>query len=42
MGETTGITWTDATFNPWWGCTKVSPGCTHCYADAFAKRGCAR
>lgn len=26
------------TFNPWWGCTKVSPGCTHCYAESFAKR----
>lgn len=36
--ETTKISWTDATFNPWWGCTKVSPGCTHCYADTFAKR----
>lgn len=27
MGETTGISWTDATFNPWEGCAKVSPGC---------------
>lgn len=26
------------TFNPWWGCTKVSPGCVHCYAESFAKR----
>ena len=25
-------------FNPWWGCTKVSPGCEHCYAEAFDKR----
>lgn len=32
MAETTGIAWTDATFNPWIGCTRVSPGCDHCYA----------
>ena len=32
MAETSGISWTDATFNPWIGCTKVSPGCDHCYA----------
>lgn len=32
------IEWTDFTFNPWWGCTKVSPGCDHCYAETFAKR----
>lgn len=32
MGEVTGIAWTDHTFNPWIGCTKVSPGCAHCYA----------
>jgi len=38
MGRETGISWTDATFNPWWGCTKVSPGCDHCYAEAFDKR----
>jgi len=38
MGETTGISWTDHTFNPWWGCTKVSPGCDNCYAEAFDKR----
>jgi protein gp37 len=31
MGETTGIQWTDRTYNPWMGCTKVSPGCAHCY-----------
>jgi protein gp37 len=31
MSETTGIGWTDATWNPWYGCTKVSPGCAHCY-----------
>jgi len=38
MGESTGISWTDATFNPVWGCTKVSPGCDHCYAETFDKR----
>jgi len=38
MGKTTGIAWTDHTFNPWWGCTKVSPGCAHCYAEAWATR----
>jgi protein gp37 len=38
MGRETGISWTDHTFNPWWGCTKVSPGCDNCYADAFDKR----
>ena len=32
------IEWTDHTFNPWWGCMKVSPGCHHCYAETFAKR----
>lgn len=34
MGETTKISWTDHTFNPWIGCSKVSPGCQHCYAEA--------
>jgi protein gp37 len=38
MGEQTGISWTDHTFNPWWGCTKVSPGCDNCYAETFDKR----
>jgi protein gp37 len=38
MGETTGIAWCDATFNPWWGCTPVSPECAHCYALRDAKR----
>jgi protein gp37 len=33
MGETTEISWCDATFNPWMGCEKVSPGCAHCYAE---------
>jgi protein gp37 len=31
MGKTTGISWTDATWNPWQGCTKVSAGCKNCY-----------
>jgi protein gp37 len=34
MAESTRIAWCDATFNPWIGCTKVSPGCDHCYAKA--------
>lgn len=38
MGKTTEISWTDHTFNPWWGCVKVSPACTHCYAATFAGR----
>lgn len=38
MGERTGIAWTDHTFNPWWGCARVSPGCTACYAEALARR----
>ncbi len=38
MGETTGIGWTDHTFNPWWGCVKVSPGCKFCYADVLSNR----
>lgn len=35
MGETTRIEWADHTFNPWIGCTKVSPACDHCYAEAL-------
>jgi protein gp37 len=31
MSDRTSIGWTDATWNPWHGCTKVSPGCAHCY-----------
>lgn len=38
MAEVTGIAWTDSTFNPWIGCTKVGPGCDHCYAEALDKR----
>ena len=34
----TAIEWTDATWNPVTGCTKVSPGCAHCYAETFAER----
>lgn len=33
MAETSKIEWTDATFNPWIGCTKCSPGCENCYAE---------
>lgn len=33
MAENTKIEWTDHTFNPWIGCTKVGPGCDHCYAE---------
>lgn len=35
MSDTTSIEWTDSTFNPWSGCTKVSPGCDHCYAESM-------
>lgn len=38
MGATTGISWTDATWNPIRGCSKVSPGCKHCYAAGVAAR----
>jgi protein gp37 len=33
MAKESNIAWTDATFNPWMGCVKVSPGCQHCYAE---------
>jgi len=33
MAETTSIAWTDATWNGWIGCAKISPGCDHCYAE---------
>lgn len=33
MGKTTGIAWTEHTFNPWAGCSRISPGCRNCYAD---------
>ena len=35
MGKNSSIGWTDHTFNPWIGCTKVSPGCENCYAEEF-------
>ncbi len=38
MGKDSGIQWTHHTFNPWWGCEKVSPGCANCYAEALAGR----
>lgn len=38
MGKNSRIEWTHHTFNPWWGCQKVSPACKHCYAEAWAKR----
>lgn len=38
MADKTEISWTDATFNPWWGCTAVSPGCDNCYAEAWDAR----
>jgi len=38
MAEFTSIEWADHTFNPWTGCTKVSPACDHCYAEGWAKR----
>jgi protein gp37 len=38
MSEISSIEWTDATWNPVRGCTKISPGCKHCYAQTFAER----
>jgi protein gp37 len=38
MSATSTIEWTDATWNPVRGCTKISPGCKHCYAETFAER----
>ena len=38
MAIATKIEWCDHTFNPWYGCTKVSPGCDHCYAENITKR----
>ncbi|HKO00760.1 MAG TPA: phage Gp37/Gp68 family protein [Thermoanaerobaculia bacterium] len=38
MSDGSKIEWTDATWNPVRGCRKVSPGCTHCYAETFAER----
>ena len=38
MAKHSKIEWTHHTFNPWWGCTKVSPACAHCYAETWAQR----
>jgi len=38
MGANSAIEWTESTWNPVTGCTKVSPGCKHCYAERFAER----
>src|SRR5260221_4094998 len=38
MGKETGIAWCDHTYNSWWGCTKVSPACDFCYAEALSKQ----
>lgn len=38
MAKNSSIEWTHHTFNPWWGCVRVSPGCKHCYAETWAKR----
>ncbi len=38
MAQSSHIEWTDATWNPVTGCTKISPGCAHCYAATMAKR----
>jgi protein gp37 len=38
MGKYSKIGWTTHTFNPWWGCQKVSPACEFCYAQTWAKR----
>ena len=38
MSDRSPIEWTEATWNPVTGCTKVSPGCAHCYAERFAER----
>jgi protein gp37 len=38
VSQPSSIEWTDATWNPVTGCTKVSPGCKHCYAETFAER----
>ncbi len=38
MGKNSRIEWTHHTFNPWWGCVKVSPGCKNCYAESWAVR----
>ncbi|HTN60941.1 MAG TPA: DUF5131 family protein [Devosia sp.] len=38
MAENSSIEWTDHTFNPWMGCTRVSPACDRCYAEVLVGR----
>jgi len=38
VAQNSQIEWTDHTFNPWTGCTNISPGCDNCYAEAWSKR----
>ena len=38
MAENSKIAWTDDTFNPWWGCARIGPGCDNCYAATLDKR----
>ncbi len=38
MAKNSHIEWTNHTFNPWWGCHKVSPACDNCYAEVWARR----
>ncbi len=38
MGKNSKIEWTHHTFNPWWGCVKVSPACKYCYAETWSRR----
>lgn len=38
MSDTTNISWADSTWNPWRGCSKVSPGCKNCYAETLVNR----
>lgn len=38
MSDSSSIEWTDATWNPVRGCSKISPGCKHCYAETFSER----
>lgn len=38
MADSTAIEWADSTFNPWMGCTKISPACDHCYAERDTAR----
>lgn len=38
MAQNSKIEWTHHTFNPWWGCVRISPACKHCYAESWARR----